>query len=188
MLAHCPRCFYLFQSNAFDFQDVTVTLEENNVQCPNCGALANLPEGKFHFDKDGIARVLSVPDVSADDLVRLLQLTKTATQEKYTPDLFLSEAEKINPALSGLGVFAPKSFSDLMLFFGILVTLILGLLNEFRGKDPTVENHYHYYSSPEQEQVEEDIEEPEASPTVEGEEDKTEPDKPKRKRKKKKKD
>jgi hypothetical protein len=105
LLAICgnPKCGKVFDaSGGIMVKNATATITNNSVQCPYCGSLGKTLDGTYNFDKDGFATLLEGPEFTTDVLAKLRKVAEDARANKYSPQQFIEEAEKISPAVAGL--------------------------------------------------------------------------------------
>lgn len=129
MFLSCSRCGYMFKS-AYSFAGIkNVSLKGNREQCPRCKETVNTPDGTFSFDKFGIATLLSEPSFTKEVLRELKEVTERAHDNRYTPEQFREEAEKISPAVTQL--FNSEQFRNL--FWNVAKSSATGNFIAFLG-------------------------------------------------------
>jgi hypothetical protein len=126
----CPNCGAVFASRAFHFEDATnVTLVGNKESCPNCGAMAEIPDGVFNFVGDTIT-VLSAPGRTHDQLRRFQEILREARDTRASPadvaDAIRRDAPDLAPFVAGLLI--PKTAGEFYALLTLILTVITLLL------------------------------------------------------------
>lgn len=131
----CQHCGAIFDSRAFRFVNATnVTLRGNRETCPNCGRMAEIPDGVFDFVGDTIT-VLSAPQRTQDQLRRLQDILRAARADRVSPadlaDTIRRDAPDLEPIVSRLLV--PKSPGELYALLTLVLTVISLILMRSEG-------------------------------------------------------
>ena len=151
MVATCtnPKCRLIFEYSGIIIKDSTnVVIENNRVTCPKCCSVAKLLDGTFNFDKDGLATMLSDPQITFEILTQLKLLAEKAIREEYSAETFIEKAKSISPIFEFLNSFIPEDKKEFRNYFYTFLTgLILFLLSKANDSEQNITNNiYNTYN------------------------------------------
>lgn len=151
MIATCTnrKCGLVFDSLGIDIKNsINVVIENNRVTCPKCSSVAKLLDGTFNFDKDGLATLLSGPQITFEILTQLKLLAEKAIKDEYSTETFKEKAKSISPILEFLNSFIPEDKKEFRNYFYTFLTgLILFLLSEANDSEQNIKNNiYNTYN------------------------------------------
>jgi hypothetical protein len=145
----CPNCGSV---NKFPFEFINSHIEigeEVIMECYKCHSSYKVPEGKFYFDKNGIASILSGPEFTNEALYKLKALTEKAKRERYSPDQFRAEIAVMAIPDRLLKVIIPTNPGEFWGFIAALLAAIaLVVAKKSREKTIIINNYYGRGSGP----------------------------------------
>lgn len=145
MIATCTnrKCGLVFDYLGINIKNsINVVIENNRVTCPKCHSVAKLLDGKFNFDEDGLATLLSGPQITFEILTQLKLLAEKAIKEEYSAETFIEKAKSISPIFEFLNSFIPEDKKEFKNYFYTFLTgLILFLLSKVNDSEQNVTNN-----------------------------------------------
>ena len=95
MLAYCsnPSCGNVFE-NYVSIKNIVIDMTGLCLACPKCESPSYFLKETYEFDNNGIATLLSSPQLSSSDLFALKKLIHKAKDEKFSAEAIAIEAEK----------------------------------------------------------------------------------------------
>jgi hypothetical protein len=98
--AVCKKCGLVFSPPAIDAENVVgLTVSGVATNCPQCGGVAQLIEGKFNV-RDGLFEIISAPDMTEGVLRRLGLLLLESVGADEEPDEIANRVESESPSLA----------------------------------------------------------------------------------------
>ena len=132
VLSKCSHCNYTFTSRMFSIVDsINVSLEGNTETCPRCGSRANVLDGTFDFNAQGIAKLISGPAFTQDVYKQFVSLVERARNEELNKEEFVREAQAISPLLaSSIRRYLPNDSAS----FIALLAFLWGIFTFYSDK------------------------------------------------------
>jgi hypothetical protein len=139
--AFCPNCGLIFAPPSVVVGEGArvrgLTLSGNVQRCPQCGGLAELPEGTFDVADETI-RVLSASDLTRERLLRLQAILEQAGRAEMPTEAAADAIADEAPALKRLFDRYPKMGRALIKWLEIIVVILLAQgLAELRDDSAT---------------------------------------------------
>lgn len=155
--AICDNCGTVFSSGFAASSGGTLILEGNKSgPCPSCGGYGSVPDGTYRVVEE-IIEILSAPQTTIDELMRLSLIIEKAEDQEVTVDEMKREAEDKVPALSRVFDLLPKNReearSDIKFFLKLIMTAIPMVVASQQGPmiqvdqviNETYQNETNYY-------------------------------------------
>ena len=152
-LCKCTKCGSVFPSRAFSGKNsVGTTIIGGRETCPKCGAMANVMDGVYNFDKNGLAELVRGTAFTKEIYDQFKALIKEAQTKKFTKDEFFSKASEIDSNFAiQLKKFFPNDSSSLSSFLTFLLTLLIYITQDNKpqivNNTTNITNNYNTSSS-----------------------------------------
>lgn len=108
-----------------------LTLVGNRETCPRCRGIANVLDGTFDVNAQGIATLISGPAFTQDVYKQFVDLVNRAKDGNINKEEFVKEAQTISPTLAkAIGKFLPNDSAS----FIALLTFLWGIFAHYSGQ------------------------------------------------------
>jgi len=147
--AFCDNCGLIFDSGIFLEENAqNISLKGNKNQCPNCGNMADIPDGLFSVVNNTI-ELLKGPEITAQRLKSLKKIISDIRNKEITNEEITKTLTENAPELSSLANLLPKTRSELYSFLAVIATIIgmlIAALVEDDKPNITINNVYENYN------------------------------------------
>ena len=126
--AHCQSCDAFFFSTMMRFENARgISFTNTRVQCPKCGAMAQILDGTYDF-VDNAIHLLAGPATTAATLRQIAALLEAARTRGDTREELRSTLATHGDAIGSLGDLLPSGRAELYAFVAMVLALIQLLL------------------------------------------------------------
>lgn len=136
VLAVCHRCGYAFPSGIVIENSTNIQMVGNQSQCPRCGAMASVPDGRYDAIGDTI-RIIAASAKSLESLRRLEAILQGLKQQSDLSGEKVGEAIRSQaPEFSALAPVVEHRGVDVGKWIGVLLMAITVMIMMWDRLDP----------------------------------------------------